>query len=64
MTLPPVTVPEDCQGNTLTVMNALGALVRDCTAREPSMRPSFQQILERLRPLLALSGNLSSAPSC
>ena len=64
MTLPPVTVPEDCQGDTLTVMNFLSVLVRDCTAREPSMRPSFQQVLERIRPLMALSGGLPSAPSC
>ncbi|KAK9801881.1 hypothetical protein WJX73_006907 [Symbiochloris irregularis] len=59
MTLPPVPVPAVGEAGR-EVLTVLAALVVDCTALNPSQRPTFRTILDRLRPL----GSAASMTSC
>lgn len=49
--LPPVKVPETLEPSAARVLRGLSDLVEDCTRLDPLARPSFGEVLQRLRGL-------------
>lgn len=53
--LPPIRIPENLDANSMRVWRGLGDLVEDCTRLDALSRPSFGDILGRLRGLIAMT---------